>query len=391
MEHPASRLDRWLDEMGMDGYLIDADGTDPAQRYLSGFDAPDPYLTLYTPQELVLLVSPLEAGRARRMSAATSVVVTSALGADDLRERYGRETAAEVIKGALCARYGVDEVAVPPSTSVRTVQQLRNRGVRVMVAAEDPLDELRAVKHPAEVAAIRRVQEATEDAFTAAVELLRTCDIDAGGHLSHAGGPLTSERLREEIAVSLYGADCRPGPIICAGGTAAADPHDRGEGPLPAEAPIIIDIFPAATDSGYHADMTRTVSVGNPGSRCQEWYADVAEAKAAGIDAIAAGVTGASVHEAVSRVLADAGHPTLSTDPGTTTGFIHSTGHGVGLAVHETPRLAPGADALPAGAILTVEPGLYDPSIGGIRLEDLVLVTEGGAEVLTDAPEMFVL
>jgi len=391
MEHPASTLDAWLDEMGVDGYLIDADGADPAQRYLSGFDAPDPYLTLYTPQELVVLVSPLEAGRARRMSAATTVVVTTALGADDLRERYGRETAAEVIKGALCARYGVDDVAVPPNTSIRTVQQLRNRGVRVTVAAEDPTDELRAVKRPAELAAIRRVQAATEDAFIAAIELLKACDINAEGHLSHSGGTLTSERLREEIAVSLYGADCRPGPIICAGGIAAADPHDRGEGPLPAEAPIIIDIFPAAADSGYHADMTRTVSVGDPGSRCRAWYADVATAKAAGIDALAAGVTGESVHEAVSGVLADAGHPTLSTDPATTTGFIHSTGHGVGLAVHERPRLAPGVGALPEGAVVTVEPGLYDRAVGGIRLEDLVLVTEGGAEVLTDAPEMFVL
>jgi len=391
MEHPAEPLDAWLDERGVDGYLIDADGSDPAQRYLSGFDAPDPYLTLYTPEELVLLVSPLEAGRARRMSAATTVVVTTALGADDLRERYGNETAAEVIKGALCARHGVDEVAVPPNTSVQTVQQLRNRGVRVTVADEDPLAELRTAKGPAELAAIRRVQGATEDAFIAAIELLRACDIDANGHLSHSGETLTSERLREAIAVSLYRADCRPGPIICAGGVAAADPHDRGEGALPAEAPIIIDIFPAAADSGYHADMTRTVSVGDPGSRCREWYADVAAAKAAGIDTITAGATGASVHEAVSEELADAGHPTLSSDPATTTGFIHSTGHGVGLAVHERPRLAPGGGALPAGAVVTVEPGLYDPVIGGIRLEDLVLVTEGGAEVLTDAPEMFVL
>jgi Creatinase/Prolidase N-terminal domain. len=128
MDHPAATLDAWLAEAGVDGYLIDADGTDPAQRYLSGFDAPDPYLTLYTPEELVVLVSPLEAARARRTSAATEVVVTSELGADRLRARYGRATAQAVIKGAICRQHAVGHVAVPPSTPVRTVRQLRGRG-----------------------------------------------------------------------------------------------------------------------------------------------------------------------------------------------------------------------------------------------------------------------
>jgi Xaa-Pro aminopeptidase len=391
MDHPAATLDAWLAEAGVDGYLIDADGTDPAQRYLSGFDAPDPYLTLYTPEELVVLVSPLEAARARRTSAATEVVVTSELGADRLRARYGRATAQAVIKGAICRQHAVGHVAVPPSTPVRTVRQLRGRGVRVTVATEDPLAELRAVKQPQERAAITATQAATEDAFAAAVDLLRACDIDAAGQLRHEGEPLTSERVREEVAMTLYAAECRPGPVICAGGTQAADPHDRGSGPLPAEAPIILDIFPAAVASGYHADMTRTVSVGDPGARCREWYADVAAAKAAGVEAIATDVTGDAVHEVVSGVLADAGHPTLDTDPATATGFIHATGHGVGLAVHEDPRLAPGAGPLARGAVVTVEPGLYDPAVGGIRLEDLVVVTDDGAEVLTDAPETFVL
>jgi len=391
MDHPAAALDAWLEEAGLDGYLIDADGTDPAQRYLSGFDAPDPYLTLYTPEDLVLLVSPLEAERARRTSAATTVVVTTEMGADRLRRRYGQATARAVIKGAICRRHDVREVAVPASTPIQTVQQLRGRGVRVHVVSEDPLGELRASKGADELAAIRAVQAATEEAFDAAVALLRGCDIDAAGQLRHEDRPLTSERVREEVAVTLYGAGCRPGPVICAGGAQAAEPHDRGSGPLPAEAPIILDIFPSAVNDGYHADMTRTVSVGDPGTRCREWYADVAAAKAAGIEEIAAEVTGASVHATVSGVLADAGHATLETDPATTTGFIHATGHGVGLAVHEAPRLAPGAGALPDGAVVTVEPGLYDPAVGGIRLEDLVVVTDDGAEVLTDAPETLVL
>jgi Xaa-Pro aminopeptidase len=391
MEHPADAIDAWLTATGVDGYLVDADGTDPTQRYLSGFDAPDPYLTLYTPTQLAVLVSPLEASRARRTSAATEVVVTTELGADRLRDRYDRATAEAVIKGAFCRRYGVGHVGVPPSTPIQTVSQLRERGVRATVAAEDPLAEVRAVKHREEIAAIRRVQAAAEDALSAAVSLLGDCDIGADGQLIHEGMPVTSERVREEIAVTLYGADCQPGPVICAGGPQAADPHDRGSGPLPAEAPIIIDIFPAAAGTGYHADMTRTVSVGDPGRQCREWYADVAAAKEAGIEAIGADVTGEEVHEVVSGVLADAGHPTLGADPGTTTGFIHATGHGVGLAVHEDPRLAPGAGALPRGAVVTVEPGLYDPAVGGVRLEDLVVVTEGGAEVLTEAPQRFVL
>jgi Xaa-Pro aminopeptidase len=167
-------------------------------------------------------------------------------------------------------------------------------------------------------------------------------------------------------------------------GVDAADPHDRGSGPLRPDRPIIIDIFPRSKTSGYHADMTRTFVVGDPEPTVREWFDHTNDAVNAALDAIEPGATGAAVHDAVCDVYEDAGLPTLRSEPTTETGFIHSTGHGVGLDVHELPRIAPDGGELRPGHVVTVEPGLYDPAVGGVRTEDLILVTDDGYENLTD-------
>ena len=167
--------------------------------------------------------------------------------------------------------------------------------------------------------------------------------------------------------------------------------HERGSGPLPAGEPIIVDIFPRDKGTRYHGDLTRTFCRGEPDETVREWYDLTAEAKAAALDAIEPGVTGAAVHGAACDVYEDAGWPTLRADPTAETGYIHSTGHGVGLEVHELPRLAPDGGELAPGHVVTVEPGLYDPAVGGVRIEDLVVVTEDGSENLTDYPKSLVV
>jgi Xaa-Pro aminopeptidase len=250
---------------------------------------------------------------------------------------------------------------------------------------------IRAVKHEEELEHMRAAQRANERAMATAESLLADADVDGDGRLVHDGAPLTSERVKEEIEVSLLRDGYALDTTIVACGADAADPHDRGSGPLRADESIIVDIFPRSKETGYYADMTRTFVKGEPSETVREWYDLTQRAKAAALDVLEAGVSGSVVHDAVCDVYEDAGYPTLRSDPDTETGFIHSTGHGVGLDIHEYPRLSTAENELEAGMVVTVEPGLYDPAVGGVRIEDIVVVREDGYENYTSYEESLVV
>jgi Xaa-Pro aminopeptidase len=219
-----------------------------------------------------------------------------------------------------------------------------------------------------------------------AEELLRTATVADDGTLRHDRDPLTSERVAESIEVTLLREGCALDETIVACGSDAADPHDRGSGPLAAGESIIVDIFPRDKATGYHSDMTRTFVKGEASDELRAWHDVTDEARAAALSAVEPGATGTEVHDVVCDVYESAGHPTLRSDPSTETGFIHSTGHGVGLDVHELPRVSPGGGELEPGHVITIEPGLYDPAVGGVRIEDIVVVTEDGHENLVEYP-----
>jgi len=391
MEPDLTALDDHLAEQGVDGYLIDADSTDPNQRYLSGFDAPDPFLSCYTPDGLAVLVSGLEYGRAVTESRADTVKRPADYDRRELIAEYGPTEASHRVTSAFLADHGVDSVIVPDRFPLSTADGLREQDHTVSVDADDVLMDIRAVKQPDEIDHIRAAQRANEAAMAAAESLLAAASVDSDGRLVYEGEVLTSERVKHAIEATLledgYGLDS----TIVAGGAQAADPHDRGSGPLQADEAIIIDIFPQDKTTGYHADMTRTFCVGEPGETIAEWYDLTERALDAALDAVEAGASGADVHAAACEVYEDAGRPTVRTDPSTETGFIHTTGHGVGLAVHEQPRLSTEGGDLAAGQVITVEPGLYDPDVGGVRIEDIIVVTEDGYENLTDYPRTFVV
>ncbi|GAB3694321.1 M24 family metallopeptidase [Halorubrum pallidum] len=390
-----TRLDARLADLDTDGYLLDADQDDANQLYLSGFTGPDPFVTLYVDGAVHLLVSGLEYGRARSESAADTVE----RHADYDYEYGGREARADMY-AAFVRDKGAESVSMPPRAPVGTADALRDRGIDVAVDGDDRLGDVRAVKTDEEVDAIREAQRANEAAMRAAEDLLAEADVAgddapaAGGEagtLLHEGEPLTSERVAEEIEVTLLRHGCALDETIVAGGAQAADPHDRGSGPLRANEAIIVDVFPRSKATKYNADMTRTFCVGEPPAALREWYDLTERALAAALDAVEPGATGADVHAAACEVYEEAGEPTFRTDPETETGFIHSTGHGIGLDVHESPRLASGGGELESGHIITVEPGLYDPDVGGVRIEDLVVVTDDGYENCTDYPIEFVV
>jgi Xaa-Pro aminopeptidase len=385
MDIDLSGLEETLADLGVDGYLIDADSTDADQYYLSGFDAPDPYLTLYDGSVRLLFARSLEYGRAKKESRAATVERFVDYDYQSLLDDHGRESAGDHARAAFCAAYDVDSVAVPPRFPVSTADGLREQGIEVVVDRSGAVTELRATKTDEEIDHVRTAQRANEAAMSAAEDLLRVATVE-DGRLLHDGDALTSERVKEEIEVELLRHGCALDETIVACGADAADPHDRGSGPLSADEPIIIDIFPQDKATKYHADMTRTFCVGDPSETLEEWYDLTAEAYRAALEAVEPGATGAAVHDAACDVYEDAGLPTLRSDDRAETGFIHSTGHGVGLDVHEMPSVGPDGGELEPGHVITIEPGLYDPDVGGVRLEDLVVVTEDGYENLTDYP-----
>ena len=390
MEPDLSTLDAHLTERGVDGYLVDADSEEPDQYYLSGFDAPDPFVTLYDGDVHLLFARSLEYGRAVREARAASV----ARGADYDYERHidesGRHEGWHRTLAAFLTDHGVASVATPPRFPLGTADGLREQGITVRADDESVVTEIRATKTAAEIEHVREAQRANEAAMDRARSLIAAASI-VDGQLRHEGEVLTSERVRRAIERELLDHDCALDETIVACGTDAADPHERGSGPLLAGEPIIVDIFPRHKTSNYHADMTRTFCRDNPGETVREWYERTREAKAAALAAVEPGATGAEVHAAACEVYEDAGLPTLRADPTTETGFIHSTGHGVGLAVHEQPGVGPGSGELEPGHVITIEPGLYDPAVGGVRIEDLVVVTEDGHENLTSYEETLVV
>jgi Xaa-Pro aminopeptidase len=380
MDIDLSALDAELADHDADGYLLDADSEEPDQRYLSGFVAPDPFITLYD-GDTHLLVSALEYGRAKNESRAATV----SRHADYAEDAGGREATTELL-GRFLDDHEVSSLLVPPRFPVGTADGLREQDIDVTAEDDGVLLDIRAVKTDEEIERVREAQEVNERAMVAAENAIHGTDTE-DGQLIADGDPLTAERVKTAVETTLLQHGYTSGETIVAGGSDAADPHDDGSGPLPAGEPIIVDIFPRSASSGYHADMTRTFVKGEPDERVEEWYDLSEEALEAALAVVEPGVTGEDIHDAVCDVYEDAGEPTLRDDPETETGFIHGTGHGVGLAVHELPSLSFDGGELEAGNVITIEPGLYDPKVGGVRVEDFVLVTEEGYENLTDYPK----
>jgi Xaa-Pro aminopeptidase len=329
--------------------------------------------------------------RAKKESRADTVERYVDFGHAELVDEHGPQEAVSHVLARFLEAYDVESVAVPPRFPLRTADGLRARDKAVTADTDGAITELRATKTETEIDHIRAAQRANEAAMAAAEALLADATVAGDGTLEYEDETLTSERVKEEIEVTLLRHGCSLDETIVACGADAADPHDRGSGPLTADEPIIVDIFPQSKATKYHADMTRTFCKGEPSGTVSEWYDLTERAMDAAFDALEPGATGEAVHDAVCDVYEDAGLPTLRSDDRTETGFIHSTGHGVGLDVHELPRLSPSGGELEPGHVVTIEPGLYDPEVGGLRIEDLAVVTEDGYENLTDYEKQLVV
>ncbi|MDP4609949.1 MAG: M24 family metallopeptidase, partial [Opitutales bacterium] len=271
-------------------------------------------------------------------------------------------------------------VEVPSSFPAVYYAKLCDAGLKVVIGAE-PFFPARELKTDEEAKAIRQGNAASAAGIRAAEQVLRASKIE-GKHLLFEGTILTSERLRMTIDQACLGKGAVAQHTIVAGGKQGCDPHEGGHGPLKPNELIIVDVFPRVQKTGYHGDMTRTFLKGRANDAQRALVAAVRDAQMAAIAKVKAGISGASVHKAANDVFVARGFPTERRGDGFV-GFIHSTGHGLGLEVHEQPRVSPKAGRLRSGHVITIEPGLYYPEIGGCRIEDVVRVTKDGCELLS--------
>jgi Xaa-Pro aminopeptidase len=316
------------------------------------------------------------------------IVAHEHLGADELfaqglpRWRIDQEL---VLRG--CRELGIEQASVPAGFPVGLADFLRSSGVELTVDRE-LFDGRRRAKNETELAGIRRAQRACEAALDSARDLLRRAQENGGG-LEVDGKPLTSERIKRVIEDVFADHDVEGGEMIVSHGPQTAVGHDMGSGQIRANEPIVFDLFPKDKETGCYADMTRTYVVGEPSDEVREWHRLVKQALDRSTAEVKPGKNGRELFELVCELFDGAGYKTqLNKEPGEVLedGFFHGLGHGVGLEVHEGPSLGRvGHDLIP-GDVITVEPGLYRAGYGGLRLEDLVLVTEDGHEVLTDYP-----
>jgi Xaa-Pro aminopeptidase len=365
--------------------------------HLSGFLAPDPVICLRVAGKTYLAVSSLEYGRAEK-----EAPVDRLLSHDELEiMRLARELKSGPKAYAAAVTNLLDELGalnsplvVPADFGVVYADELRARGVTLTPNGK-VFDGLRRAKTEEEISHIQKTQEAIEAACAHAVGILEEAGVSEDGTLEWGGETLTSERLRGEIDVELLRRGCAADGTIVAGGPQGADPHERGHGPLKAGESIIVDVFPVDLSTRYYSDMTRTFVKGEPGDGLLEMYDAVLESQEAALSMVKAGVNGKDIHNKVAEVLHAAGYKTNVHDQEEgkplTEGFFHGTGHGVGLEIHEAPRVSLADDRLIAGDVISVEPGVYDPDVGGVRIEDLVVVTEDGCRNLTSFPKRFVI
>jgi Xaa-Pro aminopeptidase len=368
--------------------LIASPSESPDLVYSSGFWAPDPLVYLVTPKKRYLVVSRLEIGRARTLAANSKTYPPlEALTPEDVRvPKTGR---GQLDQWALCLlrHIGLTRVSVPSDFPHGIAQRLEARGIRISTSRE-ALFPKRQVKSPAEIACITESQQAAVDAMQSAVTMIGASSISRSGTLTYKGKTLRSEAVQRCIHHVLLDHNTVCGDVIVAGGAQGADPHERGSGPLRAHEPIVIDIFPRHMHHGYWGDITRTVLRGKATTQQKHMYNAVKAAHRASLTRVAPAVKCSSVHKASVDEFERRGFETGLLD-GTPVGFIHSTGHGVGLAIHEAPSVSLSEARLKKGNVITIEPGLYYPTTGGFRIEDTVVVTAKGYRQLVSCEKRF--
>jgi Xaa-Pro aminopeptidase len=384
-------LDGILAEKGAEALLLYSDSYRDANiYYLTEFLAPDPFIFLKrVDADPVVVVNQMEYPRAQKQS-----IVKDVRSYLDYNYLQTVKSAKEPQRGAIKFIAEVAEkelgagtkICVPPDFPVIVADVLREEGLTV-IPMFGVVEEARETKDIHEVEEIRAVQAAVEEITSEAIETIANSDVGSNGTLNFNGEPLTVGKIKSFFGRRFLENGCLPEEdIIVACGTKSSDPHYTGEpeDKLRADQPIVLDIFPRSIQKRYWADMTRTVVKGRASPEVKQMFETVFEAKNASLDAIQAGAIGSQVYDVCCDILEKAGYETTRSGKKVTRGMPHSLGHGVGLQIHESPRINElSTSPLREHTVVTVEPGIYDSHVGGVRLEDIIEVTKSGYNNLT--------
>ncbi len=358
--------------------MYSASGHDADMLYATNFYADDPFVWWEVRGKTHVALSPLEIDRAKPVARVTQVHATGEFLAPQAKDN----SAVGVILG-IAAKYKIKSFIVPAQFPAGLLEKLRQKRLKVTVSDQWFFPQ-RSRKTKEEVTALTAALRVAEAGLRRGIDVLKASKADTRGFLQWSGAPLTSERLRAEMDSGVLQAGGSPANTIVAGGLQGCDPHERGHGPLRANEAIVLDIFPRHARNFYYGDLTRTVVRGRASEALRKQYDTVQDGKRWVMKQMRAGVDGTALQKELIERFGAAGYPTEQRDD-RWVGMFHGVGHGLGLDLHETPRFAAGK--LFENLSITVEPGLYFPGVGGVRIEDVVIVGKTGVKNLTKFEE----
>lgn len=364
--------------------LLVASGENSADMlYASGLFTPDDFVYFETPEEKSIVLSALEYDRGKE----TGHRHLNCYRVSD----FTRSNSFAVLIENISKVKNVAEWLVPSNFPLLLADELRAKNITITPSRELFFPE-REFKNAAELAKIHEAMRATEKAMLHAKNMIIESTVDKDGNLVYNGDFLTSEILRSEIDMTLLKLQANALNTIAAGGLQSAQPHNCGSGTIKAHTPIVIDIFPRMQSSGYFGDMTRTYVKHEAPAIVKKAFNAVVTARDEAKKFIRKGAVPSEIFAVADNILKDAGFLTGKDAEGRNYGFFHSLGHGVGLEIHEAPRLSPNSFVpLKGGETVTVEPGVYYPEWGGIRMEDIVYTEENSCSVITQMDDDFEL
>jgi len=368
--------------MGRENLLMFGDTqSDANMLYAVGMFVPDPFIFIQADGVSHIVMNDLEIDRARKQAKHCHVFSLKNYQ-DRLRRKKGGPVGFAPVIKAVIADLKIKRLLVPSDFPHGLAKELRNLKIKVKIKEGSFFPE-REIKTSDEVKKISAALMMAEVGLAEGIQVLKSSKIGRNRSLLYRNNPLTSEKLRAIIDIAILQAGGLASHTIVAGGLQGCDPHERGHGPLQAHEPIILDVFPRSQKTGYFGDITRTVVRGRASEAVRRLYATVSSGQEIAFRELKDKSSAVSPHQAVEAFFAKAGYKSGKRN-GRMEGFFHGTGHGLGLELHEGPRLSSSSvDTLRAGQVVTVEPGLYYAGTGGVRLEDVALVTAGKARNLT--------
>ncbi len=368
--------------MERENLLIVADSEHDANMlYAIGMFVPDPFIYLRIGGKCHVVMNDLEIDRARKQAEQCRVISLSQCQ-NKLRRLGEKKSGLASVIRLILREKRLKKVLVPNNFPHGLARELRGLKIKVKVREGGFFPE-RAIKTPHEVNKLSAALMMAEVGLAEGIQALKSSKISKDRKLIYHGVPLTSEKLRAIIDIAIIQAGGLANHTIVAGGKQGCDPHERGSGFLRANETIILDVFPRSQKTGYFGDITRTVVKGKASEAIRKLYHTVGQGQEIAFKKIRHNAAGAEIHKAIQDLFAREGYKT-GKRKGRMEGFFHGTGHGLGLEIHEAPRIGSSSDdVLKAGHVVTVEPGLYYPEIGGVRLEDVAHVTPNGMRNLT--------